>query len=219
MFSYLKKKYLLLFLAGLLFSFCKPGKPLIVVLCVGDSITDSSYPDYLEDILISQGIKVRVWNYGRNGNTSGEYLKFLRLNKDWLKEKHPNFILLQLGTNDVRIDTDFTPADKFYQNMKEIIKIFREFEDPNRKKSKILIATILPVPNNVGFPFSEKSRERVRNEINPLIKKIAEEENLPLVDNYSIFIKNPEYLPGIHPSEEGYRTLAESWYQKLEEMI
>ncbi|MCP2605057.1 SGNH/GDSL hydrolase family protein [Candidatus Aminicenantes bacterium AH-873-B07] len=198
---------------------CQKRQKVIIILCAGDSITNSSYPFYLEQELLSQGIKAKVYNFGRNGNNSGQYLKFLILNKDWLKEKHPDFILLQLGTNDVRVDSDFTPTDKFYLNMKKIISIFREFKNRAEKESIIFIATIPPLPSKIEFPFSEKSKERIKKEINPIIRKIAQEENLILVDNYSLFIENPDLLADIHPNEKGYKALAENWYSELKEFI
>ncbi len=198
---------------------CQKYQKVVVVLCAGDSITNSSYPQYLEQKLLSQKIKAKVYNFGRNGNNSGQYLKFLILNKDWLKERYPDFILLQLGTNDVRVDTDFTPTEKFYQNIKKIISIFREFKNHEGENSKIILSTIPPLPPKLEFPFTEKSRERVEKEINPAIRKIAEEESLYLIDNFSLFKKNPKLLQDIHPNEEGYKALAENWFTELKKFI
>ncbi|NQT84955.1 hypothetical protein HQ563_18215, partial [bacterium] len=54
--------------------------------------------------------------------------------------------------------------------------------------------------------------------INPAIRRIAEENGLPLVDNFSLFTHHPDFLPGIHPSEEGYQALADNWYRSIMEM-
>lgn len=188
-----------------------------IILCAGDSITQVGYPKFLRSILRGEGIRAKVINEGRSGFNSKEYLVFLRKNKTVLEDNHPDFILLQLGTNDVRTDHDFTPADEFYANMKEIIRLFRDFKTRTGKNSRILLATIPPVPDGTPFPFTPDSAERVEREINPLIHTLAEEENISLVDNYSVFLRSPHLLPEVHPSNQGYAALARNWYSALKE--
>ena len=216
-----KIKILVFFLLILIFqiSGCSSRQKTVIIFCAGDSLTNSLYPSFLKNKLISEGIRAKVYNFGQNGNNSGQYLKFLMRNKKWMREKHPDFVLLQLGTNDVRMDSDFTQTHKFYSNMKKIISIFKKFKNRKGKNTKILIATIPPLPNQIKFPFTEKSKERIEREINPTIRKIAMEENLILVDNYSLFIKNPDLLPNVHPNEEGYKAMAENWYSELKRII
>jgi len=219
MFGFKKiSKFLIIFFL-ILISGCHANRKTFIIFCAGDSITNSSYPFHLKKILLSSGIKAKVYNFGRNGNNSGQYLRFLIRNKDWMKEKYPDFILLQLGTNDIRMDSDFTPTHRFYLNMKKIISIFKKFKNHEEKNTKILIATIPPLPPEIKFPFTEKSRERIKKEINPTIRKIAVEEDLILVDNYSLFIKNPHLLPNVHPNEEGYKAMAKNWYSELKKLI
>ncbi|MCP2520733.1 SGNH/GDSL hydrolase family protein [Candidatus Aminicenantes bacterium AC-335-A11] len=216
-----KIKILAFFLLVSIFqiSGCSSKPKTVIIFCAGDSLTNSLYPSFLKNKLISEGIRARVYNFGQNGNNSGQYLRFLIRNKKWMKEKHPDFVLLQLGTNDVRMDSDFTPTHKFYLNMKKIISIFKKFKNRQGKNTKILIATIPPLPRQIKFPFTEESRERIQIEINPTIRKIAIEENLTLVDNYSLFIKNPDLLPDVHPNEKGYKAMAENWYSELKKLI
>jgi len=210
--------FLALFLVPLLTS-CKSSSNGLIILCAGDSITESIYPRYLQKALKREGIKARVLNYGINGNTSGEYLNFLIKNKETLYNEHPDFILLQLGTNDVRIDHDKTESLQFYMNMKNIISILRILKARSGKESQILLATIPPIPENVTFPFNKNSSSRVTEEINPLIKKICIEENIPLVDNHTIFADSPKLLPEVHPSREGYRHLALNWLRALKPFL
>ncbi|MEA2005064.1 MAG: SGNH/GDSL hydrolase family protein [Acidobacteriota bacterium] len=210
--------FLALLLVPLLFS-CKPSSNGLIILCAGDSITESIYPSYLQKALKHEGIKARVLNYGISGNTSGEYLNFLNKNKEALSNKHPDFILLQLGTNDVRIDHDKTESPQFYINMKNIISIFKTFKTRSGKESKILLATVPPIPENVSFPFNKNSASRVTEEINPLIKKICMEENIGFVDNHALFADSPELLPEVHPSREGYRELSLNWMRALKTFL
>ncbi|MGD2294401.1 MAG: SGNH/GDSL hydrolase family protein [Candidatus Aminicenantes bacterium] len=203
----------------LFMSACSSSQRGVIVLCAGDSITASSFPRYLLKIISSEGIRANVLNYGQNGNTSGEYLSYLKANTKNMAAKHPDYILIQLGTNDVRRDHDSTSQAQFYANMKAILRIFRRFQNPDGKRTQIFLATIPPIPNGIPFPFSTKSQQRVVEEINPTIKQIGREENISVVDNYSLFMNNPELLHEIHPTEEGYRRLARNWFMALKPFL
>jgi lysophospholipase L1-like esterase len=188
-----------------------------IILCAGDSITEIGYPEFLGRILKKEGIRAKVLNQGKRGYNSKEYLTFLKRNKAAIRDDLPDFICLQLGTNDVRTDHDNTSADEFYANMKEIIRYFRDIKTRAGKNPRILVATVPPIPNSTPFPFSHLSAERVTQEINPLIRKLAQEEKLMLVDNYTVFLRSPDLLPDVHPSDQGYQALAQNWFAALKE--
>jgi len=206
-------------LACLLIVSCSSPPQGIIILCAGDSITEAEYPRHLRRMLSRDGLRARVLNWGRKGYTSREYLEFLNQRKRNLAGEHPDYILLQLGTNDVRVDSDFTAAEEFERTMREIIAVFKGFKNRSGHRSEILLATILPLPGNLSYPFSAQSGERVVREINPILKKIATEENLVLVDNYSLFLEQTQFLPDVHPTSEGYRLLAKNWYKYLKPLI
>ncbi len=212
-------KVLAFCLAFLLAGGCISRPERIIILCAGDSITEAAYPRQLRRLLIRDGYRVRVHNLGRRGNNSREYLEFLEERKKELARLQPDLILLQLGTNDVRGDSDFTSAVEFDRTMRRIIALFEEFSTRKGKKSKILLGTIPPLPENLPPPFVRESSARVVEEINPLLKRIAAERNLLLVDNYKLFLEHPELLAGIHPTDEGYRALAENWYRHLKPLL
>ena len=132
-----------------------------------------------------------------------------------MAKEHPDFILLQLGTNDVRVDGDRTATEEFGRNLKTIIGIFREFIDRRGDRARLFLATITPLPESFSPPFGQCSRDRVVEEINPLIRAIAAAERLPVVDNYSPFLRSPEFLPDVHPTSEGYRLMARDWLEAL----
>lgn len=207
------------FLFLFLYLSCSSSQRGVIVLCAGDSLTESPYPGFLKKFFISEGIQAKVFNYGQSGHTTGEYLDYLQKNRESLEEEHPDFICILLGTNDVRNDHDRTSKEQFYANMKDILAVFSQFKDPDGNKSRILLSTILPIPEGVSFPFSPESQERVTREINPLILKIGREENLPVVDNTTLFINEPGLLPEVHPTEEGYRRLALNWFKTLQPLI
>ncbi len=208
-----------LFTIIFLVSSCSVSPSGIIILCAGDSITEADYPYFLHKILKKEGIRAKVLNYGRSGFTSGEYLDFLRNDQNTLASEQPDFILLQLGTNDVRFDHDSTSGEEFYSNMKEIIRIFRNFRNRSGKKSEILLATIPPIPEESLFPFTSESQTRAVEEINPCLKRISDEDEVILVDNYTLFVQSPHLLPEVHPSREGYRHLAQNWYDALQPLL
>lgn len=208
-----------MFLFLIMMGSCSSPRPGVIILCAGDSITAADYPRFLQKILQKEGYRAKVLNWGRNGYTSGEYLDFLKENHDHLAQKHPEFILLQLGTNDVRIDGDRTSSPQFYQNMKKIISIFRNFRSLSGQPPHIFLATVPPLHRIKSFPFSPHSRIRIEKEINPTIRKLCKEENLPLVDNHTLFSQSPQLLPDVHPTRKGYKLLAQNWYQVIEKYL
>lgn len=194
---------------------CGSNSKGIIIFCAGDSITEFGYPRFLHRILNREGIRNKVINRGRSGHNSREYLQLLKKNQTVWAENSPDFILLQLGTNDIRIDQDQVSADEFYRNIKETIHLFREWRTRIGSPPSLLLATIPPIPEGTPFPFNSSSRKRVQEDINPLIEKIALEENLPIVDNFSLFLGSPHLLPEVHPSKEGYEAMAQNWYEAL----
>ncbi len=210
-----KKEVGLVLTLILMLSFCTPSPEGIIILCAGDSITESGYPRFLRTLLKNEGIRAKILNQGRSGHNSREYLEFLKKNHASLAERSPDFVLLQLGTNDVRIDQDRTSAEEFYNNMKDIIDLLGQLKTRSGKQTRILLATIPPVHQDTPFPFTPESGKRVEEEINPLIQKISHEEKIPLVDNHSLFLRSPHLLPDVHPSEQGYQALAQNWFKAL----
>ncbi len=188
-----------------------------VILCAGDSITAGSYPRQLEKLFAESGFQnIKIIDLGRPGNTSGEYLKFLTRSKNW-QSPFPDWVLLQLGTNDVRTDGDHTEIVLFEKNMEAILDLFLKEARRQNKQVNIALATILPVC--VSRNFDENSVKRVPEEVNPKIREIAKKRQLLVVDNYDLFLKNPQALPEIHPSEEGYQLLAENWFHFLKSQL
>ena len=189
----------------------------LVILCIGDSITAGSYPEKLQAKLNKAKIPAKVLNCGMCGYTSGDYLRFMK-SFGLFKIISPDIVLLQLGTNDVREDYAYTETEKFIENMKNIIRLMKEKLYKN-KPPIVLLSTIPPI-KSTGFIFTERSARRVIEEINPAIRKISDELNLPLVDNFKLFEEHPEWLiDGIHPDDRGYQAMAENWFNLIKKII
>jgi len=185
----------------------------LTILCAGDSLTAGSYPEWLKKKFIENGMEIKVVNKGVKGHTSGEYLRYMEVHQI-LNESDPDIILLQLGTNDVRIDADNTPTNQFNKNMNQIIKKMSQFQNSRGKLPKILISSVPPI-NTIYSTFNQESVRRIKEEINPAIERLAAKWNLFFVDNYKLFLDNPEILPDIHPNEKGYEAMAENYYRSL----
>jgi len=184
-----------------------------VVLCLGDSITAGEYPTFLQDLLDEAKVRARVYNCGMPGYTSGAYLEFLR-SFGLFRAVRPDFVLLQLGTNDARTDFAHTETTKFRRNMTEIVRLLREELYPGRPP-QVLISTVPPILPGPAV-FTEESARRIAREINPAVRDIAEKLGLGLVDNYRLFEPHPDWLAdGVHPTEEGYRAMAKNWFDAL----
>jgi lysophospholipase L1-like esterase len=212
-------RHSLVLLMPFFISFCSSPPRGIIVLCAGDSITAEAYPHFLQQLLNRERIRAKVLNFGRSGYASGEYRRFLEENGERLKKERPDFILLQLGTNDVRVDGDHADTDAFAANMKAILAMLGSFTDRTGRPGRILLATIPPVPENTPLPFSPESSRRVTEEINPAIRALAAETGIPLVDNHALFAGRPDLLPGVHPVRDGYRLLAANWLAALKPLL
>jgi TolB protein len=181
-----------------------------LILCLGDSLTESGYGSYvghLNKLLGENDLRTKAVSAARPGNNSGEYLRFLQ-NTNILTNTDPEIILLLIGTNDVRIDSDKTSRADFVKNMQDIIHILSKHKNGDGSKPLIFIMTIPPIFKMDLASFSPQSSIRIAREINPSIKKLGSENSLKLIDLNTFFRNKPELLPGIHPSRRGYSKMA-----------
>jgi len=183
------------------------------ILCAGDSITADSYPKRLQDRLEKAGLSAQVLNAGIPGHTSTEYLDYMT-SSSILSKVNPHVVLLQLGTNDVRVDFNRVSTQQCIKNMRAIIGLVRAHRNPDGGAPMLFIATVPPIVVN-GFPFTAASRRRIKREINPAIKELAKAFDLPVNDNCALFEKRPHLLPDIHPSQEGYQAMADQWFEVM----
>lgn len=189
-----------------------------VILCAGDSITAASYPGHLQELLARDGLQVQVINAGVKGDNTAEYIRYLEKSRI-VERTDPSWILLQLGTNDLRIDNHATTTEQFRTNLESILERMGRHRNQDGSSPRIILATIPPIPVEIRWRFNAGSRTRVETEINPAIRDMARRRGLVLADNHALFAGRPDLLPEIHPSEEGYRVLAEAWHRILAPLL
>ena len=121
----------------------------------------------------------------------------------------PDIIVIKLGTNDVRPRMDGKPgtnwnAEAFTKDYQAMIDTFNTINST----PKIFLCLPTPIYKNV-FNWNDGDSS-LRASVVPAIKKIAEVNNLPIIDLYTQMSNQPEnFLDGIHPNDKGTRILAE----------
>jgi acyl-CoA thioesterase I len=188
----------------------------IKVACIGDSITfglgiskrsSRSYPSQLAKML---GDDWEVRNYGLNSRTllsggdfpySKEY--FYIKAKKWL----PDVVVIMLGTNDSK-PWNWKHFDEFEKDYSDFLAPFKD----QIPQPRIFICQTPPVIKNV-FGING---DNLKNLLNPVIKKIAENENVPCIDMYTPLAgRNDLFSDGLHPDAEGARIIANEVYKAL----
>ena len=193
--------------------FNKKGK--IKIACIGDSITygygindrRKTYPAQLEALL---GSSYEVQNFGVSART---LLK--KGNHPYWKETayrnaltyQPNKVIIKLGTNDVK-DINWSHKASFATDLKQMVKSFQQLA------SKPQVYLSLPVPvEKTRWTISDK---RLKNELIPIIRLVAKELNLAVIDFYNAVPSRPEfYIDGVHPNARGAEIMAHTARQSL----
>jgi len=208
----MKKAVFILFFLLLIVG-CAPTK----IACVGDSITYGSgikgrdslaYPQQMQRML---GKKYKILNFGVNGATM---LK--NGNKPYWKQNEyqqaltfkPKIVVLMLGTNDSKPINWDTYKDEFEKDYNEMISNFQQL----KSKPKIYIGLPPPViKNRWGI-----QKEIVEGVLLEILEKIALENNLEIIDFYSMLKNMNSMIPdNIHPNADGAERMAVTAVSKI----
>lgn len=200
------------------------GKPITVetytetirVACIGDSITfgagiknrrADSYPAQLQDRL---GLEWQVQNFGVSGATllkNGDTPYWKQKALEYALDYKPHVVIIKLGTNDTK-PQNWKHADQFVSDYTDLINTFAELPTNPR------IWICYPVP-----AFEEKwgiREEIITNELIPLITKVAQQTDTPVINLYKALDRRPELFPdAIHPNTEGAGLIAAEVYSTL----
>jgi acyl-CoA thioesterase I len=200
-----------------------PRKPTHVA-CVGDSITQGSgatspSTNYVSQLQVLLGDQVNVQNFGRSGTTMlstgfGDRPYIL----DSKYTDATNFVssapdgavvsvIIILGANDSK-PQNWDPANKpknDQQYLKDYLAMVSHFSGlPS--KPVVYAAFPLATGNN---PCCAIRGNVIRDQQIPLIKQVAMEKHVPLIDLNTPTSGHPEYFgDGVHPNDAGYLVMA-----------
>lgn len=201
-----------------LFAFEKEDKK-ITVACVGDSLTFSRsytekwylYPDFLSELL---GEDYYVVNYGMagsevQGDTGYPYTTTRAYTASI--EKKADIVIIMLGTNDVW-GHNWKDEEKFYKYYVELVDSYLQAEN----KPEIYLCTIPAVfakDSDFWGHGIQDNAQKIRN----VIKKVAEEKNLNLIEMDAVTSQHPEWYrdDGVHFNYEGAVGVAEVVYEAM----
>ena len=202
--------------------FPHPEKPLpgkCRIACIGDSITfgagviqkrkQQAWPYLLGKKL---GENYQVLNYGISGATalleSEVVFKKTHDFVDNAVQAQPELFLLMLGTNDAK--TVNWRLNDFYRDYNRMIDRMQE-GSPNTKIVLMTPATAYPDPKaKDGSTAFGIDRDTLHNETAPMVRRIAAERGLPVIEIHDFTNGHPEWFgDGVHPNAEGNRAMAD----------
>lgn len=179
------------------------------VACVGDSLTQStSYP---LELLIRLGNRYSCRNFGAGSTTISLDSETPYMNTSVFEsalEFQPDLVIIMLGTNDAQ------PSLHQYNTtfIDDYVKLVSEFQKLS-SEPKIWIVLPPPIFSDQGGKISPDYFE---NTLIPLIKQVAQETGLPLIDVHSALVDYADYFPdGIHPNYEGGKLMATEIYNAV----
>lgn len=213
------------FLILLVFTMAFTQQQKEMVIFFGDSITQagvnpSGYISQIKEIAAREKAPFQFVGAGVGGNKV--YDLYLRMEEDVLAKK-PAIVVVFIGVNDVwhRISHGTgTDADKFE-------KFYRAILDKLHTQD---IKTILVTPAAIGEKVSGNELDPDLDKFSDIIRKLATEYNLPLVDLRKTFVAYNKMhnasdalygiltTDGVHLNDKGNQVVAEQIWQALKPM-
>lgn len=206
------------------------------ILFLGDSLTDYDRGrNYVDLVKLYVPLETSLCNAGVGGDYVGRSLARLkgeypvdRERYDGIFDKKPDLVIIFFGANDTKTSSadgfkePMTPPEAQYKAYKELLNLLRKKCAPNVKFMFIL--------HSPGYYPDQKQAARRRVQAGKsaarfnetchvlkyieVLKKIAQEENIDLIDAYSAMSACPDlrelYISndGIHMTLKGHRFLA-----------
>lgn len=211
------------FIAFFLFGFCYciklfASEP-IKVACVGNSITYGAFIQnrelncYPAQLAAYLGDQYEVRNFGVSATTLLNQGDFPYTSTDVYKQSlsyQPDIVFIKFGTNDSKPQNRIY-LDQFKQNYLQLIESYRNLPSKPR--------VILLTPLRCFIPGNETICDSViQKDITPVIKEIAYEQNLDIINLYNLFGDQwEEYImpDKLHPSSIGAGKIASKLYAYL----
>ena len=165
-----------------------------VIVAFGDSLTagvvENTYPDYLQQLLDSNGYKYRVDNQGVSGDTTTDGLARI----DNVTASHPALVVLEFGGND---GLRGIPVESTKANLEQIVEKLAEAKIPT-----VLLGITLPP--NYGPEYVQP--------FTAMFPELAKKHKLRLFPFLLLDVyKHPEMMQpdGIHPNGDGNKIVAD----------
>lgn len=189
------------------------------IACIGNSITfgyglsspsTQSYPSQLQ---ILTGNNFSVYNFGVSARTllkKGDRPYWNESEYTSSKILKPETVIIKLGTNDAKLQTNWTPhKDEFIPDYKDLINSYESLTSA----PEIYICMLVPAYKEIW----EISDATIKNEVNPDIKKVALDKGVNLIDCYTPMVGKSNLFAsdGIHPNVNGAKELANIIYSAI----
>ena len=180
----------------------------VEIIAFGDSITagtgsdSGGYPARLQQIIQSTGKPCSIYNCGVPGERTYQGVDRIDTVLDYIPA---DIILIMEGTNDIRSGYPWQTTQLNLQLM---------IDKAKARGVTPILATLTP-SNQVN------SEVLIPNRWNPMIKELARQNEILLVDQYSALEALWSSLndDGIHPNDDGYLYLAKTWNNTIGDMI
>jgi len=194
----------------------------IRVTCVGDSLTYGSgviktremdsYPAQLQKKL---GTSHLVTNYGlRNATASVDgdvpYVESAPYKKSLASK--PDIVLLMLGTNDSK--TYNWDAASYEEGIRSLVQTYKGLD--TNPTVYLMLSPYCYALDGSDIAEYQVQPKVVAGEISDIVKKVAKEEGVDVIDLYSVTAdKQERYRDGIHFDAEGYKIIADTIYNVI----
>ena len=188
------------------------------VACVGDSITygclvplrgKNHYPRVLQRLL---GNDYQVENFGLTNRTlqiTGDHPYAMEAEFPRSLKFQPDIVIIKLGTNDTK-PQNWISATAFETGYRFFLERYLALAS----RPKIYLCTpaaAYPGPGAKNGVYTYKIREQQLEEARAVVRRIAAEMGLGLIDTAELTKGHPEWFvfDGIHPNAKGAKALAE----------
>jgi lysophospholipase L1-like esterase len=183
---------------------------------VGDSITygmgvalnrgKDSYPAQLQKLM---GKEYQMLNYGVTGATllkSGDKPYWNSGFFQSSQESDPAIVTIMLGTNDSK-PQNWNAED--YET--QLVELVTKYKNLPGHPAVYLLTPPAVFSNSIGA-----RNDVIQNEEIPIILRVGEQTNTPVIDIFSATMDHPEYFPdGVHPNAAGNTAIAEAIYAAI----
>lgn len=177
------------------------------IVFLGDSTTEQNFQtngkpvhvgiikQHLEKIY---GSNIEIINAGHSGDSIKEMAKRLEAS---VISHDPDLVIINSGLNDVRLDLENSVFEETYKKVIEDIK--------KKTNAQIILRT-----SNVTE--SDETNERLEEDYNPIVKKLAEDNEIGYIDLYQYYknvVENSDIdkynNDVVHPNENGQKLISE----------